>query len=99
MKLSALAKESSGACNGEDGVDPEAGLVSDTSGNLYGTTYGGGANKAGTVFELKNNGKSRTESVLYSFGEVPIDGQYPYAGLIKDGDGNLYGTTQNGGIY
>jgi uncharacterized repeat protein (TIGR03803 family) len=76
-----------------DGANPVAGLIRDSAGNFYGTTGSGGANNAGTVLKLDASGK---ESVLYRFtgGE---DGSNPMAGLVRDGSGNLYGTTtQNG---
>ena len=77
-----------------DGSQPYAGLVRDAAGDLYGTTYGGGANQAGTVFEVDKTGK---ETVLYSFCSLPgcADGGLPYAGLARDNAGNLYGTTSN----
>lgn len=78
---------------GNDGADPNAGLTVDGSGNLYGTTYDGGASNLGTVFELSTGG---TESVLYSF-KGGSDGEYPFASLIFDGNGNLYSTTYYGG--
>ena len=78
---------------GSDGQNPAAGLIMDGSGNLYGTTYNGGTNGVGTVFKITPTG---TESVLYSFG-TGLDGQAPYAGLIMDVSGNLYGTTPSGG--
>ena len=78
---------------GDDGADPSAGLVADTSGNFYGTTYDGGASNLGTVFELAANG---TESVLYSF-KGGSDGENPVASLILDSQGNLYSTTYSGG--
>jgi len=82
--------------NCSDGVNPYAGLVLDDSGNLYGTTYGGGTFGYGTVFELSpNGGGCSAETVLYSFANT--DGANPYAGLIFDGSGNLYGTTVSGG--
>ena len=77
---------------GSDGGIPRAGLIADTGGNLYGTTAGGGASNAGTVFKLSPSG---TETVLYSF--TGSDGSGPFAGLIADSSGNLYGTTQSGG--
>ncbi len=77
-----------------DGYNPYSGLVFDKEGNLYGTTYIGGADGYGTVFELTAAG---TEIVLYSFGSQPGDGLYPYAGLVFDKKGNLYGTTNIGG--
>jgi uncharacterized repeat protein (TIGR03803 family) len=85
--------------NGSDGANPEASLISDAAGNFYGTTVGGGNSAAGTVFELSPNGSGGwTEEVLYSFGEG-LDGTYPEAGLIFDAAGNLYGTTEAGGIH
>jgi uncharacterized repeat protein (TIGR03803 family) len=80
-----------------DGSNPNAGLIMDAAGNLYGTTStGGGAcspSGCGTVFKLDPSG---TESVLYSFQDSP-DGALPFAGLIMDAAGNLYGTTDSGG--
>jgi uncharacterized repeat protein (TIGR03803 family) len=84
--------------NNVDGVNPFAGLTFDSSGNLYGTTYWGGTYGAGTVFEVTPNGQGQwTESVLYSFNTNGSDAQDPYAGVIFDGSGNLYGTAQYGG--
>src|SRR5712692_7892243 len=77
-----------------DGHYPYAGLVFDKSGNLYGTTVYGGTIGYGTVFKLTSAGK---EKVLYSFGSQSGDGHYPYAGLVLDKNGNLYGTTVYGG--
>jgi len=79
---------------GADGSQPEAGLIQDPEGNLYGTTYYGGAPENGVVFELDTTG---TETVLYSFAGG-ADGSNPYAGLIRDSAGNLYGTARFGGI-
>ncbi len=84
---------------GSDGAYPYAGLIFDTSGNLYGTTFFGGAHGAGAVFELAPNAKGGwTEEVLYSFGGG-TDGANPYASLVFDATGNLYGTTYQGGAY
>jgi len=77
-----------------DGSYPFAGLVLDETGNLYGTTLSGGANGGGTVFKLAPTG---TETVLYSFGSRSGDGSNPYAGLVFDNNGNLYGATYSGG--
>ena len=81
--------------SGGDGIVPYYGsLVIDAAGNLYGTTlYGGAYGSGGTVFELMPGG---TERVLHSFGNG-TDGAGPYAGLIMDASGNLYGTTGDGG--
>jgi uncharacterized repeat protein (TIGR03803 family) len=81
-----------------DGSLPYAGLVMDNQGNLYGTTALGPYpnSTSGTVYKVAANGN---ESVLYTFCSQPncADGQLPYAGLILDKDGNLYGTTSSGG--
>ncbi|MGH6847915.1 MAG: choice-of-anchor tandem repeat GloVer-containing protein, partial [Methylocella sp.] len=76
-----------------DGSQPEAGLIADSSGNLYGTTSQGGASGNGVVFKLSPGG---TETVLYSF-KGGSDGSHPQAGLIADSSGILYGTTPRGG--
>jgi len=83
---------------GTDGSLPSASLVLDQSGNLYGTTQGGGANNTGTVFQLTfgSNGKW-TETVLHSFNPKVKDGFDPFSALIFDATGNLYGTTRRGG--
>jgi uncharacterized repeat protein (TIGR03803 family) len=91
-----------------DGSYPQGGLAFDGAGNLYGTTQSGGAFCAssggcGTVFRLSpNTDGSWTETVLYSFcadsiGIQCLDGKYPEAGLNLDSNGNIYGTTTNGG--
>lgn len=87
-----------------DGFQPNAGLLIDQSGNLFGTTAAGGTGSGctgesgcGVVFELAANG---TESVLHDFcstGECS-DGSEPLAGLTTDSSGNLYGTTSFGGL-
>ena len=69
--------------------------MEDKEGNLYGTTqFGGDATcQCGVVFKLDTTGK---EAVMYSF-TGGSDGAYPFAGLVMDGAGNLYGTTGAGG--
>lgn len=79
-----------------DGATAYAGVIRDGKGNLYGTTNLGGVYGYGTVFKLD---KSGNETVLYSFQGYPGDGANPYAGLVRDAAGNLYGTTSNGGAY
>jgi uncharacterized repeat protein (TIGR03803 family) len=86
--------------DGNDGASPFAGLIADASGNLYGTTVNGGASEVGTVFEIARDsttstGYASTPKTLVSF-DVS-DGSVPAAGLIADANGNLYGTTINGG--
>lgn len=83
---------------GADGTSPFAGLVADRRGALYGTTAGGGDANAGTVFRLTPPaiaGGAWTETVLHNF--VVADGRAPFAGLIMDRSGALYGTTFGGG--
>jgi len=80
---------------GSDGSNPYAGLALDAGGNLYGTTPNGGTNSVGAVFKLAADG---TFTRLYSF-TGGDDGANPYAGLVQDAGGNLYGTTLNGGTY
>jgi len=84
--------------DGRKGAEPYSTLVFDAAGNLYGTTtYGGGENGHGTVFELMPSlGGTWTEKVLHVFDFT--DGSQPYDGLILDSAGNLYGTTQSGAV-
>ena len=86
--------------NTTDGVSPIGGLVLDGSGNLYGTTEFGGANKSGTVFKLTpQTGGAWKESLVYSFGANATDGVNPVSNVILDASGNLYGTTTGGGTH
>jgi uncharacterized repeat protein (TIGR03803 family) len=79
--------------NTTNGANPYAGLIRDSSGNLYGTTASGGANNAGTVFEIVHG--SGVVTTLATFNTT--NGANPYAGLMMDSSGNLYGTTTFGG--
>ncbi len=86
---------------GKDGDGPNGDLVFDSSGNLYGTTiYGGlssGSGCCGTVFELTPTASGPwKETTIYSFTD-PSAGRFPYAGVIFDAVGNLYGTASVGG--
>jgi hypothetical protein len=95
--------------NCADGYGPMAGLIADANGNLFGTTYVGGAfagrgccrSGYGTVFEIVKtaSGYATTPTTLASFCSLPncADGAYPRAGLIADANGNLFGTTYEGG--
>src|SRR6202011_268725 len=78
---------------GSDGSHPRAALIADPEGNLYGTTIDGGTGGQGTVFQLTPSG---TLNVLYSV-TGGGDGALPFAGVIADAAGNLYGTTNGGG--
>jgi uncharacterized repeat protein (TIGR03803 family) len=88
--------------DGADGGEPLGGLVQGQGGNLYGTTFNGGANETcptggcGTVFKMTTGGSVTT---LYSFCSQAkcTDGATPYAGLVQGTDGNFYGTTVAGG--
>jgi uncharacterized repeat protein (TIGR03803 family) len=81
---------------GTDGAVPVAGVTVSTSGNIFGTTSAGGTYGYGTVFELTRSGTSWTETILHNFANGD-DGSIPYAGLIADKSGNLYGAATQGG--
>jgi uncharacterized repeat protein (TIGR03803 family) len=82
--------------NQKDGSTPDAGLVADKQGNLYGTTFDGGPNGMGNVFELSpTKGGGWKETVLHNF--KGSDGAGPVSSLIFDDAGNLYGTAEVGG--
>ena len=83
------------AFGGLDGQNPNVGLVLDAFDNAYGTTEYGGAYGRGTVFKVTAAGQ---ESVEYSF-DGGANGAYPNGGLVRDAEGNLYGTTYQGGAY
>ena len=72
-------------------------LVFDRAGNMYDTTAVGG-NGNGVVYEMTHSGSGWTEQPLYAFTGTP-DGATPYAGLVLDSAGNLYGTTTAGGLF
>ena len=78
----------------EDG-GPNQNLLMDAAGNIYGTTYAGGLHQRGTIYKIDPNGN---ETVLHSFG-AKESGWYPVFGLVQDSAGNLYGVTQQGGVY
>src|SRR6267142_1824849 len=88
--------------NNTDGVFPEASLVFDKAGNLYGTASTGGdlscaqGYGCGLVFELSKSSGTWTKTTLYSFTGSP-DGHAPMAPLMFDKAGNLFGTSSNGG--
>lgn len=96
FKLSSTGKEKVlySFKGGSDGSNPFAGVIQDAKGNLFGTTYSGGAYNAGTVFKLSKTGQ---ETVLYSFKGGDTDGANPSGGVSQDNQGNLYGTTYYGG--
>jgi uncharacterized repeat protein (TIGR03803 family) len=79
-----------------DGAAPYAGLVEAANGDLYGTTYFGGASASGTVYKITTGG---TLTTLYSFcGKSGCeDGENPRAAVVQATNGSLYGTTYNGG--
>ncbi len=86
--------------NGRDGYFPAARLIVDAAGNLYGTTLYGGSHHFGVVFELTPQANGNwTEKILHTFSDDGTDGKYPWAGLVLDAAGNLYGTTFEGGTF
>jgi uncharacterized repeat protein (TIGR03803 family) len=87
-----------------DGAAPYAGVIFDPAGSLYGTTYAGGgyqcgSDTCGTVYELKRAGSGWKEAILHRFRNTRQDGSWPDASLLRDAQGNLYGTTVEGGTY
>ncbi len=86
------------SADANDGNQPLSNLIFDSSGNLYGTTYFGGAYGYGSVFEFSPQaGGGWALTVLYSFKKDRRDGYGPTAGVVFDSAGNLYGTTEYGG--
>ncbi len=83
--------------SGPDGLYPYSGVTLDRAGNLYGTTYAGGASQDGTVYQLKRVGSSYIRNQLHAF-TGGADGEQPWGGVIFGPDGALYGTT-NGGPF
>jgi len=79
-----------------DGKNPDAALLQAGNGFLYGTTYSGGSNAVGTIFNLTTNGASY--AVLHHFGSAGADGRSPLGPLLQARDGALYGTTYLGGV-
>lgn len=79
---------------GESGYGLRSGLVRDGANNLYGTAVAYGANGHGTLYKITASG---TFSVLYAFGASATDGTSPKGALVRDGHGNIYGTTEFGG--
>ena len=79
--------------SGSNGANPTAGVIADSAGNLFGTTYQGGGSNQGTVFELAKGSHSLLTLATFT----GANGAYPGAGLIADSAGNLFGTTRNGG--
>ena len=80
---------------GNDGEGPYSSVISDNAGDLYGTASAGGSGGGGTVYELIPSGSGWQEKTLYSFPPGGYGyGEYPVGGLLFDGSGNLYGTTE-----
>jgi uncharacterized repeat protein (TIGR03803 family) len=81
--------------SGTNGAEPQGSLITDTSGNLFGTTKDGGGNGDGTVFEITPTGFANIFTTLVSFNGP--DGSFPEGSLIADAKGDLFGTTSEGG--
>ena len=83
--------------NTTNGANPVGSLITDANGNLFGTTKGGGTSSKGTVFEIVKTvgGYAITPTVLVSFNTA--NGSFPSASLFADANGNLFGTTSQGG--
>ena len=81
--------------NGIDGAAPVGGATLDANGDIFGTTDGGGADGHGTVFEILAG--STTATTLYSFTDAGTDGANPHAGVTLDAKGDIFGTTMYGG--
>jgi uncharacterized repeat protein (TIGR03803 family) len=89
---------------GSDGDHPYGGLIFDHAGNIYGTTFGGGDQSAGTVFELTPSNGVWTFTTIYSFVATSTcpDGAGsggPIASLVMDAAGSLYASTVCDGAY
>jgi len=83
---------------GSDGNVPKGGVILDTHGHAYGTTYAGGADGEGTVFAISTAGGSSAEKVIHSFnpGASTGDAAHPATGVTLDSEGNLYGGSTSG---
>jgi uncharacterized repeat protein (TIGR03803 family) len=93
--------------DGPNGFEPAGGLTEDSNGNLYGTTYGGGpgyfsspditSSGYGTLFELVHGNSTITPLAFFYDGSNNL--AFPWSGVIRDNNGNLYGTTSRGGLF
>ena len=85
--------------NDTDGALPTGSLIADSNGDLFGTTFEGGANDDGTVFEIAKaaTGYANTPTTLVSFTGDGVDGSNPEGSLIADSNGDLFGVTVTGG--
>ncbi|MBV8612935.1 MAG: hypothetical protein JOY66_04080, partial [Acetobacteraceae bacterium] len=83
--------------NGANGVTPFGGLTADASGDLFGTTSGGGADNQGTVFEIAKTASGYASAPTTLVGFNGANGLFPDAALTADANGDLFGTTVSGG--
>lgn len=82
---------------GNDGAAPDAALLLDATGMLYGTTTSGGSNGKGVLFRMQQSSASWRMQILHNFTGIHLDGAYPNAALTMDDAGNLFGATLAGG--
>jgi len=78
-----------------NGVNPYAPLIQGADGNFYGTTYAGGVNYLGSIFNITSTGRF---NLMHNFFGTPNDGAHPYAAISQGQDGDFYGTTFKGGF-
>ena len=85
--------------NAANGARPRGSLITDANGNLFGTTSEGGANGDGTIFEIASTAGVYASMPVTLFSFNGTNGAHPFASLVADANGDLFGTTTEGGAY